>query len=96
MLNSICLQKAARELERLYDFVIVTLQPLCMGSTFGALLTSQPFADGQKEMRALPSDGHVQQKPPDLKEVGPLLEEVTSIMDKSVALPKESLVTHPT
>ena len=94
--NSIHLQKAAQESLRLYDFINLTSQFLHMGSTFGALQASQPSADGQKEMRARPSDDHVRLRPPNLKAMGFLLEEVASKMDKSVASPKESQVTHPT
>ena len=83
-LDCVRLEKATRETLRLYDFVVVTLQLLCMGSTFGALQASQPCANELKDQKARPSDDHVLQRPPDSKATGPLPEEDASIKDKSV------------
>ena len=81
--NCVRLQQTARESERLYDFVVVALQLLCMGATFGTLQASQPFVDGQEDQKAQPSDGHVRLRPLDLTATGPLPEEDASEKDKS-------------
>ena len=94
--NHVRLQQAARESKRLYDFVVIASQPLCMGSTFGTLQASQPSSCGPEETRESLSVGHVPQKLQDSREAEPLREGVASKMDKSAALPKESQVTHPT
>ena len=94
--NRICLQQTARELERLYDFVVVASQPLRMGLTFGALKASQPYVDGLGDQKAQPSDDHVLLRPPDLKATELLPEEAASTMDKSIGFTNRHLVTHPT
>ena len=70
---------------RLYDLVVVTSQLLRMGSTFGALRTSLPYADGLKDQKAQPSDDHILRRPLDSKATGPLPEEAASKMNESAA-----------
>ena len=84
MPNRVCLQETTWESERLYDFVIVASQLLRMGSTFGALQASQPYVDGPKDQKAQPSDSHVLLRPQDLRAMGPLPEEDTSVIDESI------------
>ena len=96
MPNCVCLQKATQESKRLYDFVVVTSQPLRMGLTFSALQASQPSSYGPEETREPPSDDHVLLKLLGYSEAEPLQEGVASKMNESVASPKESRVTHPT
>ena len=67
-------------MERLYDFIVVTLQLLCMGLTFCALQASQPYIDEPEDQKAQPSDNNVQRRPLDLKATGPLPGEAASAM----------------
>ena len=82
--DRICLQKAAQESLRLYDFIVVASQLLRMGATFCALQASQPCADELRDQKAQPSDGHVLQKSPGSTAMGPLPEEDASKKDKSI------------
>ena len=82
--NDVRLQQTARESLRLYDLVEIASQLLRRGATFGALQASQPYVGGLEDQKAQPSDGHVLQKPLDLKATGPLLEEDASKKDKSI------------
>ena len=84
MADCVRLQQTARESERLYDLVIVASQLLRMGVTFSVLQASQPYADGQEDQKAQPSDGHILLKPQDLKATGPLPEEDASAIDRSI------------
>ena len=63
--NRVRFQETAREMLRLYDFVVVASQLLRRGATLGALQASQPYADGLKDQKAQPSDGHILRKPLD-------------------------------
>ena len=84
MTNGVRLQQNARESERLYDFIVVALQLLRRGATFGPLQAFQPSADELEDQKAPPSDDHVPQKPRDWMATGLLPEEDASIKDKSI------------
>ena len=77
-------QKTAREMLRLYDFVVVASQLLRRGVTFGALRASQPCVDEREDQKAQPSDDHVLLKPPGLMATEPLPGEAASRKDKSI------------